>query len=332
MRERILAYTRFFSRVDIIVMCGGSYKKETIGSVMLIPTNSSSRVRRIFDAIRIGRALEKADIVTVQDPFETGYAGLKIAERLGAKLHVQVHTDFLAPAFARLSLVNRVRVWIAGYVLRRASRVRVVSEHIKRSIETRFNLASPVVVLPIYADVDRFAHIEHNPDLIRRFGKFATKLLVVARLEPEKNVALAIRAFAQSAPSDTGLIIIGKGGQRAALESAARDLGVADRVFFEETRDPGPHYRLSDLVLVPSKYEGYGLVIVEALAAGKPVLSTDVGIAREVGAIVTTEAGFADALAQWFKDGSRTGVLKEYPYKNFDEYLRSYVDDIQACV
>jgi glycosyltransferase involved in cell wall biosynthesis len=74
------------------------------------------------------------------------------------------------------------------------------------------------------------------------------------------------------------------------------------------------------------------MVIVEALAAGKPVLSTDVGIAREAGAIVATEKDFATVLAEWFKNGPRTGELKNYPYKTFEAYVRAYSDDIAACV
>ena len=84
-------------------------------------------------------------------------------------------------------------------------------------------------------------------------------------------------------------------------------------------------------MLCPSKYEGYGLVIVEALAAGKPVISTDVGIAREAGAIVVREEKFVEALKEWFVGGPRVGELRDYAYKNFDEYVRAYREDIAAC-
>jgi glycosyltransferase involved in cell wall biosynthesis len=105
-------------------------------------------------------------------------------------------------------------------------------------------------------------------------------------------------------------------------------LGVSNRVFFEGSKDPAPYYALADLVLVTSLYEGYGLVIVEALAVGKPVLSTDVGVARDAGAIIATLDSFAAALSQWFKDGSRVGVLKNVPERDFVSYVRAYCDDI----
>lgn len=308
-----------------------------IGPLRVHPTNSSSRFLYGWDAIWLAQRLPKPDVVSVQDPFETGIVGWWIARKLKVPLHVQVHTDFLSPEYAKLSLLNRFRVLVARLVLRRAARIRVVSERIKRTIESRYHTHAPIIVLPIFADVGRLASLRSdlgNPqgsDLENRFEQFKFKLLVVARLEPEKNVALAIEAFAKSAPENACLIVVGTGSENMSLQRFAKRWNVADRVFFEDPSDIRPFYKVADLLLVLSKYEGYGLVIVEALAAGKPVLSTDIGIAREAGAIVTTEEQFADALSEWFKSGPRMGVLKNYPYKNFDEYVRAYCDDIKRC-
>ncbi len=92
---------------------------------------------------------------------------------------------------------------------------------------------------------------------------------MVSRLESEKNVMLAISSFAGGAPKDACLIILGEGRERTALEATAKYLGVGDRVFFEGRCDPSPYYPLADLVIVPSLYEGYGMTIIEALAASR---------------------------------------------------------------
>lgn len=331
-RRRILASIEAFRDVHVIVLCGGNFPTKKVGDhIVLYPTNSRGRWKRIFDAARIGRALPSADIVTVQDPFETGIAGWLIARRLRALLHVQVHTDFLSPTYARLSMTNFLRRLLAGFVLRRADRVRVVSERIKRSIAARYQLRAPISVLPIFVDIARFQDTLSDAALEVRFAAFKTKFLVVSRLELEKNVSLVLHAFKAAAPPDACLIIVGEGRERDALARLADELEIAHFVFFEDRKDPAMYYAVADLVLVPSKYEGYGMVIVEALAAGKPVLSIDVGIALEAGAIVTSEEKFADALAQWFKNGPRTGELKNYPYRNFEEYVRAYSEDIAAC-
>lgn len=282
----------------------------------------------------VARALSRQsiDVVTVQDPFETGLLTLIGMIGRAIPLHVQVHTDFLDPAFARLSVLNWVRVRIAPFVLRRAARIRVVSERAKASIVERYKLTTAITVLPIYVDVERFKDAEKNAELERRFARFEKKLLVVSRLEKEKNIELAIRAFAHAYSKSECLIIVGEGSERGRLELLAREFDLEGFIFFESAHDPAPYYKIADVLLVPSYYEGYGLVIVEALAAGIPVLSTDVGIAREAGAIVASHRDFPNALFQWLSEGASEGVLRSYPYKNEESYIRAWVDDVKACV
>ena len=327
-------YAKRFGQLDIIGFSRVSdgAKKVIRGTLTIHPTNSRSRWVYMRDALRIVKTLPKPDVVSAQDPFETGLVGWWIARKYQVPLHVQVHTDFLSPEYRRHSATNRIRVFLAGFVLRRAAGIRAVSDRIQESIQERYRPDVPVTVLPIFVDVGQFRNAIPDAALAGRFRSFATKLLVVSRLEAEKNVQLALRAFAASAPLDSCLIIVGAGSEETSFKHFAKRLNVAERVFFEGPRDVAPYYQLADVVLVPSRYEGYGLVTVEALAGGVPVLSTDVGIAREAGAIVTTEEKFADALAEWFKNGPRTGELKNYPYKSFDEYVRAYSEDIESCV
>ena len=87
----------------------------------------------------------------------------------------------------------------------------------------------------------------------------------------------------------------------------------------------------ADVVLVPSRYEGYGLVSVEALAAGVPVIATDVGVAREAGAIVISDKKFVQEIVHWIETGPRKASLLNYPYRDFDDYAERYVADIEMC-
>jgi glycosyltransferase involved in cell wall biosynthesis len=330
-RARQSAYATQLGQLDIVVAIKRPLSAVREEHLSVYPAASSFPFIRAMRVYRVACALTKPDVVSVQDPFEVGLIGYFVARHFRVPLHVQVHTDFLSPEYVRGSLINRVRVRIAGFVLRRAARVRVVSERIKTSLEKRYHLSAPVTVLPIFVDVERFHTPKSDFGEGGKFESFSTKLLVVSRLENEKNVELALRSFALSAPKDACLIILGEGSEQATLEKLATELKVRERVFFEGRRDPAPYYRLADILLVPSRYEGYGMVIVEALAAGKPVLSTDIGIAREAGAIVTEPGTFAVALVAWFKSGPRTGTLKSYPYADFDGYVRAYCSDIAAC-
>lgn len=292
------------------------------------PTSSTWRTLYGWSAFWIARKLPKPDVVTVQDPFETGLIGWVIARIRGAGFHAQVHTDLFSLEFSR-GIVNRARILLAGFVLRRADRIRVVSERIKNGIQHRYAPQAPITVLPIFVDIERFKNARAG-DIAGRFSKFELKFLVVARLELEKNVALAIESFAAAAPQNACLIILNEGSEKKRLQQLVSARGLSDRVFFEGRQDPASYYALTDLLLVPSHFEGYGLVIVEALAAGKPVLSTDVGVAKEAGAIVTSPEKFADALREWIASGPRIGVLRDYPYHSFDEYIDAYCTDVTA--
>ena len=104
------------------------------------------------------------------------------------------------------------------------------------------------------------------------------KLIVtVGRLTQAKDQSTLIRAFALTAGRrPVKLALVGEGEMRGRLEALARDLGVADRVQFTGHVDnPYPYLRAADLFVLSSVREGFGNVLVEAMAAGTPVVSAD---------------------------------------------------------
>lgn len=330
--RRQQAYAARLGELDIIgfSLRRDGFSEHTEGGLHTIPTNSRSRLFFGLDAIRLASAIKNPSVVSSQDPFETGLAALCIAWMLRAPLHVQVHTDFLSPEYARHSIVNRVRVLIAGFVVRRAARIRVVSDRIRSSLVKTYQGLPEISVLPIFVDL-KLLKGAADPSIAGKFTHFKTRVLVVARLEPEKNVALAIQSFAAASPADACLIIVGNGSERAGLEVMAHGSRAHDRIFFEGECTAAPYYAFADLVMVTSAYEGYGLVIVEALSRGVPVISTDVGIAREAGAIIALAEEFDSALNDWFRTGAREGRLVAYPYSSSEEYSKAITDDILAA-
>jgi glycosyltransferase involved in cell wall biosynthesis len=103
------------------------------------------------------------------------------------------------------------------------------------------------------------------------------RLLSAGSFKAQKNQALLIEAMALlEPPLDAALVILGEGALRPALEEQIARLGLGERVFLPgHVADPGPFYRAADLFVLSSDYEGFGNVIVEALSAGLPVVSTD---------------------------------------------------------
>jgi glycosyltransferase involved in cell wall biosynthesis len=332
-RVRQRAYAGALGSLHCIVLSRKPHSEMRDDALSADAATGANRLIRLLRAYRLGSSARAVDIVTVQDPFEVGLVGMLITWRLKVPLHVQLHTDPFAPGFARAHWpLNLIRRSIMGFLVRRAARIRVVSERVKQELQKRYKIRVPISVLPIYVDAQRFADAVPAASLLDRFSRFEKKLLIVSRLEKEKNIALAIRAFAEAAPPESCLIIIGEGSQLEDLKRIAAHWKVAERVLFEGKADPAPYYKLADLLIVPSRYEGYGLVIVEALAAGMPVLSTDVGVAREAGAIVAPPEDFAGALAEWFRNGPLAGQLQNYPYASEEEYICRYSEDIVASI
>ncbi len=247
--------------------------------------------REIFHAARTSHY----DVVTAQDPFWRGHLAWHLARRTGARLNVQVHTDLAAEPWWR-------RAW-ARFQLRHADSIRVVSERMKEYLAP-LHLRAPISILPVYVDLSRFVGLEH-----KSYPRFKKVLLWIGRFEPEKDPfqALSILRQVRDAGIDAGLIMLGAGSLESELKRAA--FPVAPWVEFPGWQDPGSYLAMADAVICTSQYESYGVSIIEALAAGVPVVAPDVGIAREAGAYIADPTGLAFKAIGVLRSGAR-GELK----------------------
>lgn len=131
-----------------------------------------------------------------------------------------------------------------------------------------------VVYNPI--SVDEIQRSAREPLADAGFGDVPT-IITVGRYAPQKDHATLLRAFAiVRRQSPARLVLIGQGPLRAELEVLADELGIRSDVRFAGWQ-PNPFAWLarSDLFVLSSRYEGFGNVIVEAMACGLPVVSTD---------------------------------------------------------
>jgi phosphatidyl-myo-inositol dimannoside synthase len=140
-----------------------------------------------------------------------------------------------------------------------------------------------VKILPCVVDGNIFAPAPKKPELMQKYNLTdARVLMTVARLwsgDPYKGVDVTIRALPKILQvfPDVKYLVIGRGDDLPRLQNLASELGVAERVVFAgfvATEELPDHYRLANAYIMPSQ-EGFGIVYLEAMACGKPVLAGD---------------------------------------------------------
>ncbi|MCX6786443.1 MAG: glycosyltransferase [Candidatus Kaiserbacteria bacterium] len=291
-RARMCAYAAAIGELHTISSADGDAIEEQDGNLFLYPIHTSKLFRVHTLAKHAHELILKTgiEVVSAQDPFEHGLAALRAISGTNAKLHIQVHTDFLSPWFVRsgnwrsprvrMPLLNRYRRRVADRVLPQATAIRVVSERVKNSLITRYGSRIPEIsVIPV-----AIAPTVPAPALLPEHS-FRFALITVGRLEPEKrieDILAALKLVTEQYPT-VGLFIVGDGSERVRLERMTRSLGLTEKVIFLGNC---PNARAlmanAQAFIQASAYEGYGRTLIEAALARIPIITTDVGIVGEV--------------------------------------------------
>jgi glycosyltransferase involved in cell wall biosynthesis len=288
--ERMKEYGHLVEELHIVVLSDTSHglkNTQIEKNIWAYPTSSMFKFLRPLDAAKIGKRIvfdrkfvRGQSVVTTQDPFECGWAGLQIKKKWRIPLEVQLHTTPFTQYFS--GWLNNVRKRIAQKVLRNADGVRVMTESLKEQVMHYTN--AHIFVLPIYIDRVRIEETKIAFDLRARYGWQFT-ILIVSRLAPEKNIPLALNILKQVREkfSNVGLVIVGSGSEEKNLKLKVKSLKLEGAVEFVGWQDNlASFYKTANAFLQTSFFEGYGLSLVEAGLSGLPVVTTPVGIAEEL--------------------------------------------------
>jgi glycosyltransferase involved in cell wall biosynthesis len=191
-----------------------------------------------------------------------------------ATFKMRVHGDSLDAVY---------RHWVR-LALRWAGAVIALSEHTKRDVVELGVEPERVHVIYGGGNVTPDDEIPHHraAELRARLRLPAQYILFVGTIQPRKNLPFLLRAFArlrrEHPECPHGLVLAGPPGNASQeVEALARDLGIADRLcvagYLEDWMLPLV-YKMADLFVLPSSYEGFGMVIQEAMAYGVPVVAT----------------------------------------------------------
>lgn len=226
----------------------------------------------------------KPALIHSQHPIWLGDVAVSFAQDLAVPLVFTFHTRYdayaqeyvpLMPALADAMMQDVVEAY-----LRQCTHVIAPSPSIHDFIREQYDVDVPITVLP--TPVDLGAYRDLKPAQVRSELGVAENevLLYVGRLATEKNLRFLLHAFARivaQRPS-ARLVLVGDGPAQEDLQEQAHDLGIAPQVIFTGAV---PHERIADyfaagdLFVFPSVTETQGVVLVEAMAAGTPVVAVE---------------------------------------------------------
>lgn len=260
-----------------------------------VPLDPEDRAMRWRALRRLDSTLagERFDLVHVQTPFLAHYAGVRLGRRRGVPVVATYHTLFEEYLFHYVPLLP---MHLMRALARRISRTQcdaldavVVPSTAMRETLERYGVRARIEIVPTGIPLPDFSggdgarfRAEHG------IAPSRPVLVYVGRVAFEKNIEFLLRALVivRCAVPDTLLVVCGEGPALARLRRMARALGLEDAVRFvgyldRATRLPDC-YRAADALVFASRTETQGLVLLEAMALGVPVVSTAVMGTRDI--------------------------------------------------
>lgn len=204
--------------------------------------------------------------------------------------------------------------------LKQADRIIAVSEAMRKEAIQRFGLdCARIVTIPNGVDLERYSLPDENAvHLLRKKWDLPESfVLFVGTLEPRKNLKnllLAYDALPETLQKRFPLILVGcSGWNNAELHAILESMPQVRRLGFVPETELPTLYGAASLMVYPSWYEGFGLPVLEAMACGCPVLTSDHAALREVGgdAVRCVQPGDVDGLCATMTEILENGALQK---------------------
>lgn len=279
------------------------------------PLDPEDRLMSLRSLLGAGRRLAGGvDLIHIQTPFLAHWAGVKLAKELGVRTVETYHTYFeqYFHHYARFLPQAWLRHAARGISRRQCNAVDAVVSPSGPMAEVLrdYGVRTPIEVIATGLDMERFRGGNGRRFRAERGIPAARPVVLhVGRVAHEKNIGFVVDAFSRirSSVADALLIIAGEGPALESLRVAVSAAALGDSVMFvgylDRERELLDCYRSADAFVFASNTETQGLVILEAMAVGTPVVSTAVLGTKDVlqkgpsGAIVVPEDREAFAAA-----------------------------------
>ncbi len=362
-QKRLIEFSNLFAEIHVVLL--SSEVAEPSGAtirladnVWLYSTDSTSWWKAGFDAYRIANEQLvfaggfRADIVLAEDPFESAAAAYYIARKYERPLQVHVLEDIYDPEFKERDPHNVWRLMMAKYLLERCHCIRTNSDYLRSKVlDHHPAYTDRIETLPVYYNLEVWRDMVPTVNLKERYPQFKFTILHVSSMTERSHT---IEVITGSAPllrmyPTIGLIIVGSGPYRSAVEKHVLALGIQNQVAFEPMPDEVISYMKSSNVLIHlSEDPSEDTVVLEAASVKLPMIASKQNIAGTL--LVDSESAFlcngADPscvgyrLKEFLNDNlSRTRfamnaqeVVFERIEQDYVAYLAQYRASIERCV
>ena len=176
--------------------------------------------------------------------------------------------------------------WMLTY---ESTEVIVNSNYMKRELQSLFGLPfEKINVIPNGININMFNGVEKDYDFRRKYALDNEKIILfMGRLVYEKGIQHLIAAMPKilAGYHDAKLVIAGKGGMLDELRAQVNSLGISNKVYFTgymDSKQVCKMYKCADVSVFPSTYEPFGIVALEAMLSGTPVVVSDIGGLNEI--------------------------------------------------
>ena len=313
-------------------------------TVVVDPEDRMMKMNRIM-ALREELASRQFDLVHIHTPFVAHYAGLRLASALGIPAVETYHTYFEEYLFNYVRWLPRGWLrWLArGFSRRQCNSVDavVVPSCPMRDVLENYGVSNSMKVIPTGIDLAEFA--EGDGQQFRRINGIGAErrvLVFVGRLAFEKNIHFLIDVVDALKHRFPGILLLlaGEGPAHKNLESVVEARGLQCNVVFIGNLSRGVAlndcYAAGDVFVFASRTETQGLVLLEAMALGVPVVSTAVMGTRDVlvdgcGCMIAEETvnSFADKITWLLENPARRGLLAESGMRYVEKWTAANMAD-----
>jgi Glycosyltransferase len=255
----------------------------------------------------------KLDVIHTHHPILLGQTAVRKAAELGLPLVFTFHTQYweythyipFPQEVIQEFLKNAVHKWLKEF-MQKCQHIIIPSESLKDFLVQEYGLEERYTVVPTGTNLEPFLNADGKALRKEKGWQDETILISVGRLAPEKNWETLLQAFAKVYLEHPGLrlVLIGDGPSKESLQTLASELGIAERVTFTGSipfEEVPAYLKAADAFSFASITETQGLVTIEAMAAGLPVVAVDGSGTRDIvedgkqGYLVENDA---DALAK----------------------------------